>query len=65
MKIYPKSKFITSLLLGCAVAALAGTSFAADKLRIGGAVYGLKAEFANLWAAALRSILQSRTALLR
>ena len=32
----------------------AGTSFAADKLRVGGAVYGLKAEFANLWAAALK-----------
>ena len=54
MKIHPKSKVTTLLLLGCAVLAFAGTSFAADKLRVGGAVYGLKAEFANLWAAALK-----------
>ena len=54
MKIQRKFKLLTPLLVGCAVAALAGTSFAADKLRVGGAVYGLKAEFANLWAAALK-----------
>ena len=54
MKIHSRSKFIASLLVGCAVAALAESSPAADKLRVGGAVYGLKAEFANLWAAALK-----------
>ena len=54
MKIHLKSKPAMSLILGCAVVALAGSSLAADKLRVGGAVYGLKAEFANLWAAALK-----------
>jgi putative xylitol transport system substrate-binding protein len=54
MRKHWNSKILTSLLLGGALVAFAGSSHAADKLRVGGAVYGLKAEFANLWAAALK-----------
>ena len=54
MKNHPYSKLLTLLLIGSAVAVFSDGSQAADKLRVGGAVYGLKAEFANLWAAALK-----------
>jgi putative xylitol transport system substrate-binding protein len=51
---HSNSKSLISLLVCCALALLAASTQAADKLRVGGAVYGLKAEFANLWAAALK-----------
>lgn len=54
MKNHVKSKLITPLLVGCAIAFFADATQAADKLRVGGAIYGLKAEFANLWAASLK-----------
>jgi putative xylitol transport system substrate-binding protein len=49
-----KFRIVTALVLACGVIASADILSAADKLRVGGAVYGLKAELANLWAAALK-----------
>ena len=48
-------KHIGSLLAAVSVAALLATPALADKIKIGAAVYGLKAEYMQLWSAALKA----------
>jgi len=48
-------KLIGTLLAAVSAAALLATPAMADKLKIGAAVYGLKAEYMQLWSAALKA----------
>ena len=49
-----KMKVIGTLLAAVSAAALLASPAMAEKLKIGAAVYGLKAEFMQLWSAALK-----------
>jgi putative xylitol transport system substrate-binding protein len=49
-----KMKLIGTLLAAVSVAALLASPAMAEKLKIGAAVYGLKAEYMQLWSAALK-----------
>ena len=48
-------KIIGSLLAAVSAATLLATPALAEKIKIGAAVYGLKAEYMQLWSAALRA----------
>ena len=48
-------KLIGTLLAAVSAAALLATPAMADKIKIGAAVYGLKAEYMQLWSAALKA----------
>ena len=47
-------KVIGSLLAAVSAATLLASPAMADKLKIGAAVYGLKAEYMQMWTAALK-----------
>ena len=50
-----EDELIGTLLAAVSAAALLATPAMADKLKIGAAVYGLKAEYMQLWSAALKA----------